>query len=991
MRLLLPLLAFLAGWSTADPGAAPETARGSVFHDLDGDGRRDDGEPGLPGQRVSNGREVATTDVGGRWELPVDGAAELFVIKPRGWMVPLADNATPRHYYLHRPEGSPPSRHLGVAPTGPLPASIDFPLTPQEEPDEFRALFFGDTQPRDRREIGYMDDDVVDECLDFDGEFGVVLGDLVFDGLGLFGDLTDSLSRVGVPWWMVLGNHDQNRDASGDRWANETFARHFGPATYAFDWGPAHFVVLDDVEFYRAEEDGRSVARYRSRLSERVLDFVRNDLAGVPRDRMLVLLTHIPLTAVSNREALFRLIEPYPRSVSVAAHSHTMRVTDLGEQHGWRGAGEHTHVVNVTACGSWWAGEPDDRGVPHATMSDGGPNGWTEWTFSADDWSFVFRAAGEPPERQMSAEPGPAVIGAPVPLTVNVWGGGPRTVVEARWRDGADGATGTNGHDGEGAWITLERRFTADPAYAARRAEEEQRRGDRWRPLPKPSRSHHLWAGELPAPAGAAGPRQLEVRSTDRWGRVSGERLMVAVARAPAPPTPNIVLIMVDDMGYADLGCYGSEVIATPELDQLAAEGMRFTDAYSGSCVCAPARSVLMTGQHAGRTSVRLNTGGTPLRDEDQTLAELLKTAGYVTGGFGKWGLGDLDTSGAAERQGFDEFVGYYHQIHAHSFYPDYLIDGGRKLPLPGNAGFYDAKPPFAGAFPALGPDGQRRQYAHDLIYDRSIDFLRRHAGGEKPFFLYAPWTPPHGRLEIPEDDPAWAQYADEDWPIKARVTAAMVAMIDRQVGELMAELQRLGVADQTLVLFCSDHGADGRFEGVLDSCGPFRGKKRSMYEGGLRVPLIARWPGVVPAGSVSDRPVHFADFLPTLTDLVDLGGAASSAELDGRSFAPTLRGEPQEPPAFLYWEWLRYDWGKRQLAPDGLMQAARIGGWKAVRPRPSAAIELYDLRSDPGETQDLAQDHPERVAEFRALLEEQHRPMRPQAEPDHAPGTSYR
>ncbi len=974
MRLLPFLFAALLGWFSSEAASSADTARGQVFHDQDGDGRLDSGEPGLEGVRVSNGRQVTSTDAEGRWQLPVDGPAELFVIKPRGWMVPLAENSTPLHYYLHRPEGSPPSRHAGVAPTGPLPASIDFPLVPQEEPDEFKALFFGDTQPRNRREIEYMDDDVVDECLDFDGEFGVVLGDLVFDGLGLFDPLTDSLSRIGMPWWMVLGNHDQNRDAAGDATANETFARHFGPSTYAFDWGPAHFLVLDDVEFYRAEEGGRSVGKYRARLTPEVLDFARNDLAGVPRDRMVVVLMHIPLTAVANREALFRLLEPFPRSVSVSAHSHTMLVTDLGEQHGWRGAEPHTHVVNVTACGSWWAGEPDERGVPHATMSDGGPNGWTEWTFSDDDWSFVFRAAGEEPERQMSLHLGEAALGEPLKVSANVWGGGPRTRVEARWSEDAE-------------WTGLQRVHAADPAYVALRREEAPRRGKRWRELPKPSRSAHLWQGELASPP-APGERRLEVRATDRWGRTWTETRAVTVAPPPAPPAPpNLLLIMVDDMGWADLGCYGSEAIDTPNLDRLAAEGLRFTDAYSGSAVCAPARSVLMTGHHAGRTSVRLNTGGTPLRDEDLTLAEVLREAGYATGGFGKWGLGDLGTSGAAERQGFDEFFGYYHQIHAHSFYPDYLIDSGARFPLPGNAGFYQADPPFAGAFPARSPDGSlERQYAQDLIFDRTRAFLREHA--DEPFFLYAPWTPPHGRLEIPEEDPAWLRYADQDWPIRAKLTAAMVSMIDRQVGELLDELERLGIADRTLVLFCSDHGADGRYEGVLDSCGPFRGKKRSMTEGGLRVPLIARWPGVVPAGAVSDRPVHFADFLPTLAELA---ATAAPEDLDGRSFAPTLRGESQPEPPFLYWEWERYDWGKRRLAPDGLMQAARIGPWKALRPRPSAPIQLYDLRTDLGEAHDLAASHPERVAEFEALMEAQHRPMRPQAEPTQEPGRKYR
>ncbi|MBC8329592.1 MAG: calcineurin-like phosphoesterase C-terminal domain-containing protein [Planctomycetes bacterium] len=524
MRLLLPLLALLTGWTAGDHHGDPAAAQGTVFHDRDGDGRKDAGEPGLPGVRVSNGREVVETGADGRWCLPVDGPTELFVLKPRGWMVPLAENGTPQHYYLHRPEGSPRSRFPGVAPTGPLPGSIDFPLAPQEEPEVFRALFFGDTQPRDRAEIEFMDQDVVDECLGFDGEFGVVLGDLVFDGLGLFGPLTESLSRIGVPWWMVLGNHDQNTDAASDQWANETFNRNFGPASYAFDWGPAHFLVLDNVEWFREEEGGRSVGKYRGRLSERALEFARNDLAGVPDEAMVVVLMHIPLTGVSNRARLFRLLEPFPRAVSVAAHSHTMRVEDLAEQHGWRGAAPHTHVVNVTACGSWWSGEPDARGVPHATMSDGAPNGWTEWTFSADDWSFVFRAAGEPPDKQMSIHAGAAAAGGRLELTVNVWGGGPRTRVEARWLDpepaGAD-------------WTALARTAAADPAYAAMREAERAGRGSRWREMPEPSRSAHLWRGGLELPAESSGTASFQIRVTDRWDREWLETRSVAVLPPP--------------------------------------------------------------------------------------------------------------------------------------------------------------------------------------------------------------------------------------------------------------------------------------------------------------------------------------------------------------------------------------------------------------------------------------------------------------------------
>ena len=436
----------------------------------------------------------------------------------------------------------------------------------------------------------------------------------------------------------------------------------------------------------------------------------------------------------------------------------------------------------------------------------------------------------------------------------------------------------------------------------------------------------------------------------------------------------------------ADAGCYGGRVIPTPNLDRLAREGMRFTQAYSGCVVCAPARSVLMTGMHMGHTSVRLNTGGVPLRDEDVTVGEVLGAAGYTVGGFGKWGLGDIGTTGVPEKQGFDVFYGYYHQIHAHSYCPEFLVRNGSKEMLPGNAGFYKANKRL-GPFPRAGGAGGRRQYVPDLVLAETLRFLRDNKDG--PFFCYAPWTPPHGEFIVPDDDPAWRQFADRDWPMKARVAAAYIAMIDRHVGAVLAELATLGIADDTVVLFCSDHGADSRFEGTLDSCGPFRGRKRAVYEGGIRVPLIARWPHHIPAGAVSDHLCGFHDVLPTLAEL---GGAAAPAGIDGISFVPTLlaKGEQQQHDA-LYWEWQRYDWGKRRLRPDGLMQAVRRGQWKAVRTATGRPVELYDLVADPGEQRNLAAAQPERTAELEKLMAAMRTPMRPQREPEMPAGRKFR
>ena len=434
---------------------------------------------------------------------------------------------------------------------------------------------------------------------------------------------------------------------------------------------------------------------------------------------------------------------------------------------------------------------------------------------------------------------------------------------------------------------------------------------------------------------------------------------------------PNIVFIMVDDMGYADLGCYGSKAIRTPRLDRMAREGMRFTQAYSGCTVCAPARSTLMTGKHMGHTSVRGNTGGIPLGDSDVTVAEVLKQAGYATGGFGKWGLGDIDTPGVPERQGFETFFGYYHQIHAHSYYPPYLVRSGKRVPLPGNT----EKP--------------KTQYSHTLIFEETLKFIR--ANRDRPFFCYAPWTPPHGRYEIPDTESAVALYKDRPWPATAKTIAAMDSMIDRQVGKVLDLLAELRIDDRTIVFFCSDNGAAKRLDGVLDSSGPLRGQKRDMYEGGIRTPMIVRWPGKIKAGTVSDLMWYFPDVMPTLADLA---GASVHVpkDVDGISIVPTLLGKGrQRTHECLYWEWPDYNWRKKAYNPAGLKQAVRHGQWKLVRHRQDKPWQLYDLSTDLAEKNDVAKDHPAVVSKLTAWIAKNRVAPRPQLEPAKPKGKRYR
>jgi len=434
---------------------------------------------------------------------------------------------------------------------------------------------------------------------------------------------------------------------------------------------------------------------------------------------------------------------------------------------------------------------------------------------------------------------------------------------------------------------------------------------------------------------------------------------------------PNIVFIIVDDMGWADLGCYGSKQIKTPNIDRMAEQGMLFTQAYSGCTVCAPARSVLMTGLHMGHTSVRGNTGGIPILEEDVTVAEVLKKAGYTTGGFGKWGLGDVGTPGVPEKQGFDDFFGYYHQIHAHDYWTPYLWHNSQKVPM-------------------TGEQGTAQRYSHNRIFDKTLEFI--HKNKNRPFFCYAPWTPPHGKYQFPESDPAWQIYKDKSWPKNAKVAAAMDTMIDRHVGQLLALLKELDIDERTIVFFVSDNGAAQRFDGVLDSSGPLRGFKRSMYEGGIRVPMIVRWPGKIKASKVNHHQFYFADVMPTLAELA----AASKympSNVDGLSIVPTLTGrdKKQKKHEFLYWEWHRFNWGKRRNIADGLTQAIRMGKWKAVRHNSNVPFELYDLEKDIGEKNNVAAEHLDIIAEIERFVATARTEPRPQIEPRKPAGKQYR
>ena len=433
-----------------------------------------------------------------------------------------------------------------------------------------------------------------------------------------------------------------------------------------------------------------------------------------------------------------------------------------------------------------------------------------------------------------------------------------------------------------------------------------------------------------------------------------------AAGRGNGADKPNLIFIMADDLGYGDLGCFGQERIKTPNLDRIAAEGMKLTDFYAGSTVCAPSRCVLMTGLHTGRCYIRGN-GKINLRPEDVTVAEVLKKAGYATGLAGKWGLGHEASTGMPTRQGFDFFFGYLDQHHAHNYYPTFLIKNEERFPLRNvvpNEGRY-----------GQGVATKKVDYSHDFIAEEALKFIDRSKDG--PFFLYLALTIPHANnearakgMEVPE----LGEYADKDWPEPQKGHAAMIARMDRDIGRLMDRLKKHGIDDKTLVIFTSDNGPHregGNNPDFPDSNGPLRGIKRDLYEGGIRVPTLARWPGKIKPGSSSDHVGTFADLMATAAELA---GVDAPTGRDSVSFLPALLGENdrQKKHDFVYWEFYE----------RGSAQAVRMGKWKGVRkPMITGTIELYDLSKDLGEKTNIAEHHPGIVGKIRDAMKKAHEP----------------
>jgi len=450
--------------------------------------------------------------------------------------------------------------------------------------------------------------------------------------------------------------------------------------------------------------------------------------------------------------------------------------------------------------------------------------------------------------------------------------------------------------------------------------------------------------------------------------------LMMTVLSAEDKP-PNLVLILADDLGYGDLGCFGQKTLGTPRLDTMAAEGIKLTQFYAGSTVCAPSRSVLMTGRHMGRTTVRGNsTKPIILQPGQPTVASLLKTAGYRTACIGKWGLGTPDNFTNPNDVGFDHFYGYVNMWHAHNFYPEFLIRNGKVEKLqnevaPRWKNWQDPKLPQSGRGVAV----KKAQYAPDLFTEDALRFIRDSHKAEKPFFLYFSMNVPHANNEAGNQGmevPDLHEFADKDWPEPEKGFAAMLRNIDNDTGRILDLLRQLGIAEDTLVLFTSDNGPHqegGHKADFFDSNGPYRGIKRDLYEGGIRVPTIAWWPGTIEPGTANNHQWYFGDLMATAAELAD---ADAPEDIDSDSFLPTLKGHPPEKEwarkSLLYWEFYE----------RGSAQAVRFGKWKAIRsPMFTGPVQLYDLSWDHAEKNDYAKRRPKLVEHATNLLDKAHKP----------------
>ena len=504
LRILIILVLFSNSFSQT-------TATGTVFLDENKNGIFDLDEKGLSNISVSNGLDVVKTDNGGKWSLSVGDDTGIFVIKPSGFSVPVNDAQIPQYFYLHKPNGSPTLDVPGVEPTGTLPQAIDFPLVPQNESEAISALFFGDPQARGLKEVNFIARDVVQECIGTDAKFGVSLGDIVADDPALFKEISESVAQIGIPWYNIFGNHDHNRAAKDDKYKDETFERFFGPSTFAFEYGQTVFIGFKNIYY---QPDGK----YKAHFTDEQIAFARNYLKFVHKNKLVVLMMHAPILYTNNRDKIYQLLKDYPYTLSISGHTHQMAHVFIDEKMDWLGDDQHHHFINATVSGSWWCGMYDEMGIPHATMNDGGPNGYSIITFDGNQYSIRFKAARRPVDYQMNIYVPDEIAQADVDTTkilINVFAGSERSKVEMKF-----------GKNGE--WTVLEQTIARDPACLKMHKlgpyldlELDGKKLDEvlgWK-MDFPSKSRHMWMGKLPSnpPKGA---HTITVKTTDMFGQI---------------------------------------------------------------------------------------------------------------------------------------------------------------------------------------------------------------------------------------------------------------------------------------------------------------------------------------------------------------------------------------------------------------------------------------------------------------------------------------
>ncbi len=546
--VLLVLLGAMPVWGA--------TARGTVFEDLNANGVLDEGEPGIAKVRVSNGHDVVLTDSAGEYALRLPAEAIIFITKPAGYRTPVNGRQLPQFYYIHQPDGSPGGlRYQGIAPTGPLPEAVNFPLRASEEPSVFDAILFADTQPQTEAELDYIRDDVVAELIGTDARFGMTLGDITFDDMSMFPRINSIIAQIGIPWYNVPGNHELNLLAEDDRYSLETFKRVFGPPYYAFEYGDAVFFVLDNIYYNGGGEvtadNFRGNGGYVAKFDDDQLRWIKNELKHVPNDKLVFLAMHSPLetylgdapgVTTQNRRDLFQMLSGREHLYAVAGHTHTTEHRYFDAEDGFDGPRPFHHHVLATVSGSWWGGPFDTRGIPTTDQRDGTPNGYHVLEVDGVDMTVRFKAAGQPEDFQMRIvfdvhhggggvdgmrdfRPGELLDGRmnvdQVPAAavyVNLFDGGPNSTVEFSI--------------GGGEVIEMRRVLLIDPWIN----EVLIRNPDTKKTWVQPQASSHLWTADLPD-ALRPGVYTLSVRAIDEFGREHHAHQVVEIEGSSASPT----------------------------------------------------------------------------------------------------------------------------------------------------------------------------------------------------------------------------------------------------------------------------------------------------------------------------------------------------------------------------------------------------------------------------------------------------------------------